>query len=152
MNPDMSAGLFLTPALAAALLSYLLAPLASRLALWIGAVDHPGPRKIHQHPIPRLGGLAVIIAVAAVATVTWLLVPSIARALPGRMCLGIALGLLPIVAVSLRDDVTPLGPGPKFAAHLLGACIAVAFGVCLNSVVHLFGHTITIGWPPDPLS
>jgi UDP-GlcNAc:undecaprenyl-phosphate GlcNAc-1-phosphate transferase len=68
------------------------------------------------------------------------------------MCLGIALGLLPIVAVSLRDDVTPLRPGPKFAAHLLGACIAVAFGVSLNTVVHLFGHTITIGWLAYPLS
>ena len=46
----------------------------------------------------------------------------------------------------------PLRPGQKFAAHLLGACIAVAFGVCLNGVVHLFGYPIAIGWLAYPLS
>jgi UDP-GlcNAc:undecaprenyl-phosphate GlcNAc-1-phosphate transferase len=143
---------YLIPALAAAVLSFLLAPLASRLALAIGAVDHPGPRKIHKHPIPRLGGLAVITAVAVVATASALLIPAMPRTLPPLVCLGIALGVLPIIAVSLRDDVTPLRPGPKFAAHLIGACIAVAFGVCLNDVVHLFGHTIVIGWLAYPLS
>jgi UDP-GlcNAc:undecaprenyl-phosphate/decaprenyl-phosphate GlcNAc-1-phosphate transferase len=148
----MTVGLFLAPALTAAVFSYVLTPFAGRLALRIGAVDHPGPRKIHHHPIPRLGGIAVITAVGLVAIASWLLMPSVQQALPATICLGVALGVLPIIAVSLRDDVKPLRPGPKFAAHLLGACIAVAFGVCLNDVVHLFGHTITIGWLAYPLS
>jgi UDP-GlcNAc:undecaprenyl-phosphate/decaprenyl-phosphate GlcNAc-1-phosphate transferase len=148
----MTLTLFLLPALAAAVLSYLLSPLASRLALVIGAVDHPGPRKIHKHPIPRLGGVAVIGAVAVVAAAAWLLIPLMPQALTSRVCLGIALGILPIIAVSVRDDVAPLRPGPKFAAHLAGACIAVAFGVCLNGEVHLFGHTMVIGWLAYPLS
>jgi UDP-GlcNAc:undecaprenyl-phosphate/decaprenyl-phosphate GlcNAc-1-phosphate transferase len=143
---------FLAPAAVAAFLSYLLTPSAGRLALWIGAVDHPGPRKIHERPIPRLGGIAVICAVAVVAAAAWLLMPSVEQLLPGTMCLGIAFGLLPIIAVSVRDDIQPLGPGQKFIAHVLGACIAVSFGVCLNSTVHLFGHTITIGWLAFPLS
>lgn len=30
-----------------------------RLAIYIGMVDHPGPRKLQQKPVPLLGGLAV---------------------------------------------------------------------------------------------
>ena len=97
----MTVGLFLVPAFAAGVLSFALTPLAGRLARRIGAVDHPGPRKIHQHPIPRLGGVAVITAVTLVAVVSWFLMPTVQQAVPGMVCLGIALGMLPIVAVSL---------------------------------------------------
>src|SRR6185295_4610227 len=44
----MSILFLLAPAAAAALLTYLLTPAAGRLALRLGAVDKPGPRKIHQ--------------------------------------------------------------------------------------------------------
>ena len=33
------------------------------LALRVGMVDLPGPRKVHVHPIPLLGGLAMYAAV-----------------------------------------------------------------------------------------
>src|SRR5688572_10806997 len=36
-----------------------LTPLSIRLAHKVGAIDHPSVRKIHDFPIPRLGGLAV---------------------------------------------------------------------------------------------
>ena len=40
----------------------LLAPLSVVLAKKIGAMDYPGPRKIHSKVMPRLGGLAVYAA------------------------------------------------------------------------------------------
>ena len=47
----------------AAVASFLLTPLAIRLAPHLGAIDHPGAeRRIHQRPIPRTGGLAVALA------------------------------------------------------------------------------------------
>jgi UDP-GlcNAc:undecaprenyl-phosphate/decaprenyl-phosphate GlcNAc-1-phosphate transferase len=143
---------FFAPALAAALISYGLTPFVGRLAVRLGALDQPGPRKIHQRPIPRLGGLAVLAAIAVVATATFLLSPWTGWDLPGRVCLGVALGMLPIAAVSIRDDIKPLPPLPKFVAHLIGAAIVVSFGVSLRSDVHLFGQTITIGWLAFPLS
>ena len=61
------------PAAAAALLAFCLTPAVSRLAVLVGAIDMPGERKIHQHPIPRLGGLAVVSAIAIVwVGTTWL--------------------------------------------------------------------------------
>lgn len=46
-------------ALAAALV---VTPVARRLALRFGVVDHPSDRKIHADPVPYLGGLAIILA------------------------------------------------------------------------------------------
>jgi UDP-GlcNAc:undecaprenyl-phosphate/decaprenyl-phosphate GlcNAc-1-phosphate transferase len=146
----MALALLFAPAAAAALISYLLTPLAGQLAVWLGALDQPGPRKIHRHPIPRLGGLAVIASALLVAiAVRWLMPASV---LMPRLFLGLVLGLLPIVIVSIRDDIKPLSSGPKFAAHILGASTAVALGVSLHPDIHLFGQTVTIGWLALPLS
>jgi UDP-GlcNAc:undecaprenyl-phosphate/decaprenyl-phosphate GlcNAc-1-phosphate transferase len=47
----------------AAVLAYLLTPLAMRVATRYGAVDEPDSgRRIHLRPIPRAGGLGVVVA------------------------------------------------------------------------------------------
>ncbi len=57
--------------MAAGLLAFFIALLASlvltvpvrALALRVGMVDLPGPRKVHVQPIPLLGGLAMYAGV-----------------------------------------------------------------------------------------
>ncbi len=52
---------------AAAVVAYLLTPLAMRLATHVGAIDEPDSgRRIHDRPIPRAGGLAVVSAFVGV--------------------------------------------------------------------------------------
>jgi UDP-GlcNAc:undecaprenyl-phosphate GlcNAc-1-phosphate transferase len=148
----MTVLMFVAPAIAAALISYLLTPWAGRLAVRLGALDQPGPRKIHQRPIPRLGGIAVIASAVIVAIASRWVAPWSQMLMAPRLFLGFALGLLPIVCVSIRDDIKPMRPAPKFVAHLVGASVAVALGVSLNPDIHLFGQTITIGWLAIPLS
>ena len=58
--------LLVFPALLAAAISFAATPLVRRFALRFGAVDMPGPRKMHLQPTPRLGGLAVVVAVVSV--------------------------------------------------------------------------------------
>ncbi|MDX1387693.1 MAG: hypothetical protein R3344_00775, partial [Acidobacteriota bacterium] len=45
--------------------SWLCTPFVIRLARLIGAVDHPGDRKVHQSPMPRIGGVAVFVGFMA---------------------------------------------------------------------------------------
>ena len=137
--------------LAAAVIAYAVSPLVARLAIRIGAVDHPNPRKIHRQPMPRLGGLAVIIAVTLVLILAplvggdaWVIAPVLAR--------GLLLGLIPIVAVSLVDDVRPVPARIKFVCHLAGAGLAVSAGVALPDYVHVLGYELYIGPFAIPIS
>ena len=53
----------------AAVTTFLLTPLARRLALKVGAVDQPSDRKVHPRPTPTLGGTAILLGiVVALAT------------------------------------------------------------------------------------
>ncbi|MGZ6260898.1 MAG: hypothetical protein ACXWN5_08620, partial [Candidatus Limnocylindrales bacterium] len=58
----------------AALLALVMTPLAGRLATSVGAIDRPGAvRRVHLHPVPRGGGLAVAGAfIVAGAAALWL--------------------------------------------------------------------------------
>src|SRR5262245_4534263 len=142
---------FILPGIAAAVLAYLLTPAAAWLAVQVGAVDMPGERKVHTTPIPRLGGLAVVASIAIIFVAASML--SGARwKLPPELLLPMAAGILPILAVSIVDDIRGVGARWKFAAHMLGAVIAVSLGTVLAPVVHLFGSPFVIGWLAAPLS
>ncbi len=55
---------------AAAVMAYLLTPLAMRFATRLGAIDNPDSgRRIHLRPIPRAGGLAVLASFTMVGIV-----------------------------------------------------------------------------------
>ena len=139
------------PSVAAAAMTLALAPLVARLAVAVGAIDFPNDRKVHRTPVPRLGGVAVVASIGtAFAFAPWL---SAGRwQLPGYLASGIGLGVLPILVVSIIDDVRSVHAWTKFAAHTLGAASAVFLGISLAPVVHLFGTEIHIGWMAGPLS
>src|SRR5262249_52450878 len=57
---------FILPALAAAALAFGFTPLVALVAVRVGAIDIPDARKVHDRPMPRLGGLAVVTSIALV--------------------------------------------------------------------------------------
>ncbi len=133
----------------ATLLSALLVPVSRRLARASGVLDHPGQRKIHDHPTPRLGGMAVFLSfVLVVGSGHWLvpLFTEIARtqewfAGPLRMLqeahkvraelVGLLSGATLAFLVGLLDDI--LGARfhvlAKAAGQVLAAVILVAGGI-----------------------
>src|ERR1700676_3085617 len=68
-----------------------------QLALRVGMVDHPGPRKVHVQPMPLLGGLAIYCGVLIA-----LLVAMDGPAL--RQVIGIYLGATLVAVVGILDD------------------------------------------------
>ncbi|MCI9038154.1 MAG: undecaprenyl/decaprenyl-phosphate alpha-N-acetylglucosaminyl 1-phosphate transferase [Oscillospiraceae bacterium] len=112
------------------LLSFALTPLVKRLAYKIGAVDIPkDKRRMHDHPIPRLGGLAIFIGFV----ITVLIFSQADRQLRG-----ILLGACLIVAVGVVDDSHPLGAGIKFILQIVAALIAVWHGVVIQAIASPF--------------
>ena len=113
---------------ASMLLSFGLTPLVKRLAYRIGAVDVPKDRRrMHDHPIPRLGGLAIFVGFV----ITVLLF-----AQPDRQLRGILLGACLIVAVGVVDDSHPLGAGIKFILQIVASLIAVWHGVVIQMIAN----------------
>jgi len=93
------------------------------LAIRVGMVDLPGPRKVHLKPIPLLGGLAIYGGVMIAILVAF---DGAARA----QSIGIVTGATLVAAVGFLDDSGWLHHQIKlFAAMPLAAVILLATGI-----------------------
>ena len=110
----------------ALLVSTALVPLVRSLALQKGLVDAPGERKIHQTPIPRLGGVAIFTAFALTCGFIWLLFPNTLR--HGGL-MGLLLGSTGMFALGLVDDLINLSPYFKLVGQALMVSLAFWGGV-----------------------
>ena len=134
---------------AAALLALLLTPAVRGLARRWGLVDTPGGRKIHTVSIPRLGGVAVVLAMSL--ALGGAAAAGIATAADIGEWVPILLGGVLVFGVGLWDDVRPLSPWVKLAVQIAGAGVAVALGVRIDHVTVL-GSTLGLGLLALPLT
>lgn len=82
-------------------------------------MDNPGERKVHQQPIPRVGGIA--FAVGACGTIAW-------WAPKDSTTLSVLLGSLIILGFGVWDDRVNLGYRTKLLGQLLAALAVVVIG------------------------
>ncbi|WKZ81999.1 MAG: MraY family glycosyltransferase [Acidimicrobiia bacterium] len=129
-------------------------PLVMVLARRIGAVDRPGPRRVHTKPIPTAGGLAAAIAVLGVAWGARLVSERI-RELDTRPLIGLTLAAVVILILGLVDDVKGVRPWWKIAGVVAAAVVLYAYGYGIPLISNPFGDAIgsgvfnlplTIGW------
>lgn len=118
-------------------LSLILTPLVRNLAWRFGIVDQPDQqRKIHNAPVPRTGGVAILAAVIG----AYLLL-LIAQLSSGRIVwenLPFVLRLLPALAVvfgvGLIDDIISLRPWTRLAAETVAAIFAWVGGIHVSTI------------------
>jgi UDP-GlcNAc:undecaprenyl-phosphate GlcNAc-1-phosphate transferase len=127
--------------MSAGLLAFLIAASASlvlvvpvrALAIRVGMVDLPGPRKVHLKPIPLLGGLAMYVGVMLAILFAF---DGAARA----QVIGIATGATLVAAVGFLDDRGWLHHQLKlFVGMPLAAIILLASGIHTQIFSSLFG-------------
>jgi UDP-GlcNAc:undecaprenyl-phosphate GlcNAc-1-phosphate transferase len=106
--------------LVAAVLAWLLVPVAERIAWRIGAIDQPNERSLHTEPTPKLGGLAIFVAIS-VATILFLPWAEQTQALLA--------GAVVITVVGVVDDIFDLNPLLKLSGQTVAAAIPVLNGV-----------------------
>lgn len=107
--------LYVLPFLLAMVLTMIMLPLWGRLAAKWRFVDQPGERKMHSAPIPRIGGFAMAIGVAAGAAV----VPLEARDRYFLLAAGV------VALFGGLDDRFDLDYRLKLVGQLLAATIVV---------------------------
>jgi len=133
----------LVAVICAILLSYAFTPTVRVLAFKIGAVDVPlDGRRIHDKPIPRIGGLAIYLSF----TLTTLFFCEYNSEL-----LTICVGGAALVAIGILDDVYRLKPFLKLAVQFFVAIFAVING-CIIDHISFGGMYIDLGFFAIPLS
>jgi len=144
----------------ALVVTFVVTPLVRRFALRRGLVDCPGGRKVHERPIPRLGGVAIFAGVAI----------AIGLQIAGELRLGwggtlvsegaielrtigVLLGMTIIFLVGLWDDLSNLSPGMKLAGQIVAAGVVVASGLRIEYIGDpLGGGLIGLGLVSIPIT
>lgn len=106
-------------------LAVVLAPLVARVlilglmrfAVQWNLIDHPGHRKVHAHPTPLVGGLAIFL--------TLLALQSVAGGIPFQSWT-LFFALVLVTAIGVADDAHELSHRSKFVAQALGAALIVS--------------------------
>ena len=129
-----------------------LTEMVRRLASRVGAVDLPSDRKMHNYPIPRLGGVAVVgaIALTYVAAVVTGLLDGSAEGSPWWSALWIGGGLM--FVCGLWDDLSPISARTKFVIQLTAAIIAVWCGVHFDKVTFAGDYILDLGILSVPIT
>src|SRR3954451_24367400 len=89
--------------LVAAAIAFVATPVTARLARRFGVVHYPRERDLHDHPVPRLGGLAILVAAV---------IPALIFLPGGQQTRGIVGGAIAVAFVGAVDDIRPNGPPP----------------------------------------
>ena len=94
-------------------------------------VDRPGARSLHDRPVSRAGGLAIVSGLAAGLFIVAILeAPGLGLESgpgPGLAYGWVLFGGFLIVCVSLADDVRPLSPAVRIVVHLAaGGCVVLS--------------------------
>jgi UDP-GlcNAc:undecaprenyl-phosphate GlcNAc-1-phosphate transferase len=135
---------YLATFVASGLLTLVLVPVAMRVAVRHGVLDHPGGYKKQESPVPYLGGVAIVVAFSVGVLAAALLRPPVT----GLGELGLIMGLaLALALVGLIDDLKSLGAWPRLVV-MIGASIwlwSAGVGVQLFDQPVLDG-TLTVLW------
>ncbi|WP_129127860.1 MraY family glycosyltransferase [Geomonas oryzae] len=109
----------LTTLIASMLLTAVAIPILSRVALWCNLVDLPNERKVHNRPIPRVGGLAMVLGTCA---------PLIRWEWGNEFLHAYLAGALVLVLFGLADDLWDISPLWKLCGQSIAATVIIVEG------------------------
>ncbi len=128
-------------------------PIVKEIGLWSGYVDLPNSRKIHQHPMVRLGGVSIFAGTFIALVTVW--------ALGGFGVLpkaeeygiwGVTFGGFSFFLIGLADDLFTLSPLWRLLMQVIVAILAWKIGVEIEFFSIPFIGLVDLGWVSLPLT
>jgi UDP-GlcNAc:undecaprenyl-phosphate GlcNAc-1-phosphate transferase len=133
----------LLPLILAAVTTVVLIPLLERRAAALRIMDGPGERKVHDRPIPRVGGIAMVLGAAA-PLLFWL---------PGDSpWTAYLIAALVIVLFGVWDDRHNLPPAAKFAGQFVAVATVVVGGGLQIQNLYLWSPIELPAWLAIPVT
>ncbi len=127
-----------------------LTPIVIKMCKKYNLVDIPkDSRRVHSKPMPRCGGIAIVVSTLLGLFVYYLItwkIPSIAM---DKKFIGYVIGGLLIFIMGLIDDIWNLKPKYKFFFELAAAITVYVFGIRISGIKIPFIHSEVInlaGW------
>jgi Fuc2NAc and GlcNAc transferase len=109
-------------------------------------LDIPNERSSHHQPIPRGGGLVIVVLTLAITGLFGL------RTAAWQGVVAYLLGASIIATVSWLDDLRSLSNRVRFSAHVLGAILAIwGLGYCARVTVPWI-DSLRLGWLGLPIT
>lgn len=139
-------------------LSLIITPWVIKFAILIGATDKPDERKIHKHPMPRIGGVAVYLSFFLSLFTLHLLDPflHVFHLMIQQHGATLTASLLLVMALGFWDDLRSLNPKQKFLVQILAATLVYMAGFRVSVLSHplgnglfnlgLFSYPVTVLW------
>lgn len=120
--------------------AFVITPYTIRLAKRVGAIDIPNERRINDKPMPRLGGIAVIVGFL-LSSIYLITIMSLEKNfnLFGpenyfHKLIGLLLGILVLGTFCFIDDVKGMPAIVKLIGQIIAAIIVVSFGVRIDNI------------------
>ncbi|MFI3173582.1 MAG: MraY family glycosyltransferase [Bacillota bacterium] len=124
--------LYLATFSSAALVTLWTTPFAKWLSFRFGAIDYPKDRGVHKEPMPRMGGVAMVIGfMVSVSLVYFLDNPLIHT----KEFLGFLIGAAIIAILGAFDDIKNLPAKLKFCVQIIAALIVIFSGTRIEIVL-----------------
>ena len=154
---EIAYSLYIALFLIALFLTYILTTVLIKIAPKIGAVDEPSSKKIHNVPVPKLGGLAIFIAFTITIGLAILFNSTVASELLSPKTSAIFVGLFVMLILGIYDDLKHLSWMWKFTFQIVAACIVIRQGLVITNMTNplglttlklpiMFGFFFTIMW------
>jgi UDP-N-acetylmuramyl pentapeptide phosphotransferase/UDP-N-acetylglucosamine-1-phosphate transferase len=139
---------------ASALIAYTATGLSIQLSLRRGVLDLPNVRSSHSRPIPRLGGIGIVLGSCLPMATYWLLghLGLIDRALSNRDAGLILLAGGGMAVTGLYDDLRHLNPGTKLLIQLGLAALVVISGARIENVTIPLWRPLKLGMFSSPIT
>jgi UDP-GlcNAc:undecaprenyl-phosphate/decaprenyl-phosphate GlcNAc-1-phosphate transferase len=128
-------------------------PIVKNIGLKSGYVDLPNPRKVHQHPMVRLGGVSIFIGNLLALLLVWELGGFGVLPQPAEYEIwGVTIGGLLFFLIGLADDIFTLSPFLRLALQFGVASLAWMVGVRVNTFSVPWLGVLELGWMSLPFT
>ncbi|MGQ9454241.1 MAG: glycosyltransferase family 4 protein [Armatimonadota bacterium] len=134
-----------------AVVAYVFTPPVRSLAQRLGAIAHPGGRRVHVRPTPLLGGIAMYLGFLAGV----LLVLGLDREIAlDKQIMGVIIGATLVALMGILDDRFELPGWAQLLSMMAGGAILVGFGIQVRYVTNPFqgGRVMWLGAAAIPVT